>query len=155
MRKYSITLVFSSWLDSCHDSARIIFSDCGSQLSQIWCRYQKFYFEVVLVDSRMSICHGVSTTWWGVYRISVIALLKRWCQSAAQMHSVRFPLISMLIGILSLPTFEYLHITELLIKSLHKVVPFMVDFSSLKLWMEIFNPITWISSSMKLWEQTH
>jgi hypothetical protein len=33
--------------------------------------------------------------------------------------------------------------------------PFMTDFSSLKLWMEIFNPITWISSSIELWEQTH
>jgi hypothetical protein len=122
MKKYSITLVFSSWSDSCHVNIRITFSDCSLQLSQIWRRCQNFRFEVILADSRRATCRGVSTTWWRVYCVSVMDPLAWWCQSITWMCSVCLPSIVMLIGILSLLTFESLHITEPLIKSLYKVV---------------------------------
>jgi hypothetical protein len=80
-KKYSITLVFDSSLDSSHISTRIKFSDCCLQSSQIWRRCQNFRFEVFLVDSRMPTCHGISKAWCDVYLISVIALFARWVSS--------------------------------------------------------------------------
>jgi hypothetical protein len=70
----------------------------------------------------MATYHGVSTTWWGVYRVSLIAPFTRWCRSAVWTCSDRFPSIAMPLGIPLLPTLESLHITEPLSKSLHKVV---------------------------------
>jgi hypothetical protein len=49
MRKYSITLVFSSWSNYRHVSTKIAVSNCCLQWSQIWCRCQIFCFEVFLV----------------------------------------------------------------------------------------------------------
>jgi hypothetical protein len=59
MRKYSITLVFSSRSYSSQVSTIIAFSDCCLQSSQIWHRCQNFHFEVFLADSRMAARHGV------------------------------------------------------------------------------------------------
>jgi hypothetical protein len=69
----------------------------------------------------MTTCHGVSITWWDVYLGSVTTPFTRWCWSAARTRSIRLPSIAMLLGILSLPTLESIHITEPLIKSLHEV----------------------------------
>jgi hypothetical protein len=64
---------------------------------------------------------AVSTTWWGVYHVSMIAPSVRWCRSAARTHSGRFPSIARLQGIFSLPTLESLSITEPLVNSLNRV----------------------------------
>jgi hypothetical protein len=82
---------------------------------------RNFHFEVFLVDSRMATCRGVSTIWWDVYLVSVTAPFTRWFRSTTRTHSIHFPSIVMLLGILTLPTIEPIHITEPLIKSLHEV----------------------------------
>jgi hypothetical protein len=122
MRKYSMTLVFSSLSNFYHVSARITFSNCGSQLSKIWHRCQKSSFWNLLGEFKDGHRHGVPTAWGNVYPTPVSAPFARWCRSTARTCHVRFPSLDMLIGILSLPTHEFLHITEPLIKSLHEVV---------------------------------
>jgi hypothetical protein len=81
----------------------------------------KICFKVFSVDSRMAIFCGVSTTWWGVYCVSVSAPSIRWCRSATRTRSNRFPSIARLLGIFSLPILESLAIMEPLIKSLNRV----------------------------------
>jgi hypothetical protein len=63
--------------DSSHISTRIAFSGCCLQSSQIWCWCHFFHFKVFLEPT----CHGISTTWYGVYHISVIAHFTRWVSS--------------------------------------------------------------------------
>jgi hypothetical protein len=152
MRKYSITLVFSSWSDSCHVSARITFYDYSSQLSQILTSVAKFSFWNLLGEFKDGHRHGVPTAWGDVYPTSVSALFARWCRSTARMCRVCFPSLHMLLVILLLPTSSY---NWALDQVLAWSCPFMVDFHSSEPWMENFNSITWISSSMELCEQTH
>jgi hypothetical protein len=40
---------------------------------------RNFRFQVFFMDSRMDTCHGVSTTWWGVYLVSRSSPFARWC----------------------------------------------------------------------------
>jgi hypothetical protein len=69
----------------------------------------------------MATCCGVSTIWWGVYRVAVIAPSARWCRFVARTCSDSFPSIARLLGIFSLPTLESLPIMEPLIKFLNRV----------------------------------
>jgi hypothetical protein len=143
-REYSITLVFGSWSYSSHVSTRIALSNCGSQSSQIQHRCQKVLFWSFLADSRTTTHQGVSTAWWGVYVVFVIAPFTRWCRSAAWTRNVCFPPIAMLLGKLSLPTLEPIHIIEPLIKSLREdVLLWPISFPWNSEW-KIFIPTTWI-----------
>jgi hypothetical protein len=69
----------------------------------------------------MTTCCGISITWWDVFCVSRTVPFTRWCWSAAWTHSIHFPSIAMLLSILSLPTLEFIHITDPLIKSLREV----------------------------------
>jgi hypothetical protein len=91
----------------------------------------------------MATYRGVSTTWWGVYRVSIIAPLARWCQSAARMLSVCFRSIAMLVGIL-VTYFWISSYNWALDQVLTWSYPSMTNFFSSECWMEIFNPTTWI-----------
>jgi hypothetical protein len=92
------------------------------QSSQIRCQSQKSWFWNLLGEFKDGHCHGVPTAWGNVYPTPVSAPFAWWCWSTARTCRVRFPSLDMLLGILSLPTHEFLYLTEPLTKSLNKVV---------------------------------
>jgi hypothetical protein len=82
----------------------------------------KILFWSFLEEFKVGHHHGVPTAWSGVYPTPVSAPFARWCRSTAWTCRICFPSLDMLLGILSLPTLEFLHITEPLTKSLHEAV---------------------------------
>jgi hypothetical protein len=130
-RKYSITLVFISWSYSRLVSIRIEFSDCYSQSSQILRICQKFLFWSFLGRFKDGHMCGVSTTLWGVYRVSMIAYFIRWCRFVAQTHNFRLPSLAMRLGIVVWPTIKYPYMFELSVRPLHQAT---IDGRVLPLW---------------------
>jgi hypothetical protein len=121
IRKYSITLVIISWSYSRQISTIIAFSDCILQSSQVWHWCQNFHFEIFLVDSRMASYRGVSTTWWGVYPVPVMAPFTRWCQFIARNQN------AMRICMVMWPTVKSLYMLSSRSSPCTKL-PLMVEF---------------------------
>jgi hypothetical protein len=57
----------------------------------------------------MTTCHGVSTTWCGVYLIFVIAPFARWVNTSTQTHNFRVPSTTMCLCRFCVCRFSYLH----------------------------------------------
>jgi hypothetical protein len=84
--------LFNSQSYSYHISIGFAFSDCYVRSSQIGCRCQKFRFDVLLADLKMTTSSGISEAYCDIHHVSGMASFIGWCQSTShKSHSLQPP----------------------------------------------------------------
>jgi hypothetical protein len=82
IRKCLTILVFGSMLNFHQSSPGFAFFGCCSQSSQIWRQFKDaFVFDVLLVDSKITMFHDVSAAWGNVHHRSIVVSFMRCDQS--------------------------------------------------------------------------